>query len=67
MEELIKMAVELKKMDEENDIMSIVKGNRNWGIKIEIVPESGNKYAYIGRYGALCRRGLMSEDRKSVV
>ena len=67
MEELIKMAVELKKMDEENNIMSIVKGNRNWGIKIEIIPESGNKYAYIGRYGALCRRGLMGEFIRNII
>ena len=42
MTELMKMVIELKKMSEENDIMSIVKGNRNWGIKIEIIPESGN-------------------------
>ena len=63
----MKIAIELKKMDEENNIMSIIKGNRNWGIKTEIVPESGKKYAYIGRYGALCRRGLMSELIKNII
>lgn len=67
MTELMEMAIELKKMEEENNIMSNVKGNRNWGIKTEIFPKSGDKYAYIGRYGALRRRGLMSEFIKDII
>jgi hypothetical protein len=67
MTELMEMALEIKKMDEENKIMSVLRGNRNWGIRIEIMPESGNKYAYIGRYGTLERRGLLSELISEIV
>ena len=57
MEELLKMALDLKKMTEENKVMSIIRGNRNWEIKT--TNYNGRKCAYVGRHGAMKRNGQL--------
>ena len=59
MTELTKIAVELVKMDVESTLGSKVEGRRNWAIRIE--NHDGVKVAYVGAYGQMRRRNLMSE------
>lgn len=59
MTELTKIAVELVKMDVESTIGSKVDGRRNWAIRTE--NHGDVKVAYVGAYGQMRRRNLMSE------
>lgn len=63
MTELTEMVFNLISMEYENDLYSEIKGNRNWCIRTEhYITSNGQeiKKAYVGRYGALVRRGLLS-------
>ena len=69
MTELMKMAIEIIDMETENEIFSNCKGNRNWGIRIEHYMTADGaeiKKAYVGRYGALQRRGLLGAFIKDI-
>ena len=49
--------INLMEMEIENELGSVVRGNRNWAIRTEVL--GSLKIAYVGRYGAMKRRGLM--------
>ena len=64
MTELKEMVLNLISMEYENDLYSEIKGNRNWCIRTEhyITPNGQEiKTAYVGKFGALARRGFLSE------
>jgi len=64
MTDLQKMVCNLISMEYENDLYSEIKGNRNWCIRTEhyITPNNQEiKVAYVGKFGSLKRRGLLSE------
>lgn len=59
MTELTKIAVEMVKMDVENELGSKVDGRRNWAIRIE--NHGDVKVAYVGGYGRMAKRNLLGE------
>ena len=59
MSKVTETVVSLMKMEIENELGSVVRGNRNWAIKTMVLGEL--KIAYVGRYGAMKRRGLMGD------
>lgn len=69
MNELVEITKNLIIMNYENNLYSEIKGNRNWCIRTEhYITSDGQeiKTAYVGRYGALKRRGLLSEFIRNI-
>lgn len=65
MSKVTEMAVGLMKMEVENELMSIVRGNRNWVIKT--LDYGDMKVAHVGKIGAMRRYGEMGEMISAIV
>ena len=57
MSNIFNTAMETAILAETGKMLSKVKGNRNWGIRVETT----NKCVFVGRYGQLANRGLLRE------
>ena len=67
--ELAELAIGVLNMDRESKYFSKVKGNRNWCIRTErLITEEGKTYksAWMGRYGAMTRHGMMGESLRYI-
>lgn len=55
---------ELKEMDAENKLYSKVTTNRNWGIQLQTIPSTGERYATAGRWNSLTHCYFLTEIRE---